>query len=421
MDELIITPSAPLSGKVELPPSKSYAHRAIICAALSGGICKIHPISQSDDMKATIGAITALGAKCKFKGETLYIDASGIFKTDNISVDFIESGSTMRFLIPIIASHGINAFCVGSGRLPERTIEIYKDLFEKHGAYLSSGCLPVKISGTLKSGLYEMRGDVSSQFITGLLLALPVLEGDSEIRLTTRLESKNYIDITIACMEQFGVEIVTTDRGYKIRGGQKYIPRDIEVESDWSQAAFFFAAGAIGGEIEINNLNFSSKQGDKQVVEIFKKLGADIVTGKSSAVIKKGNLCAIEIDASNIPDMVPAIAATAACAKGTTKIFGAARLRIKESDRIKSVSSGLKSLGIEVEELPDGMIIHGGTPHGGEIDCFNDHRIAMAFSVLACYASGKTKIKGFKCINKSYPDFYQVLEKLGGKIDVGNR
>lgn len=421
MDEMIITPTGSLTGEVVLPPSKSYAHRAILCAALSRGVCNVSPISMSEDMRATINAVTALGARCELKNDVLHINATDLFSPKQVSIDFLESGSTMRFLIPIIASQGISAHCIGQGRLPERTIEVFSELFSRHGAALSDTHLPVNISGKLQSGIYEMRGDISSQFITGMLLCLPLLDGDSEIHLTTHLESKGYIDITIACMKEFGVEVTPLDNGWKIKGNQQYAPRDMTVESDWSQAAFFFAAGAIGGSVSIPNLNMKSTQGDKAVLDVFRSLGADVTVNNSVLTVNKSDLKSITVDASDIPDMVPAIAVAAACAKGVTYITGAARLRIKESDRIQSVCEGLRAMSIEVREQPDGMIITGGAPVGGEVDCCNDHRIAMAFSVLAAYASSPTTLKGYSCVKKSYPDFYQVYSKLGGKANVIDR
>ncbi len=420
MDEMRITPS-PLCGEITLPPSKSYAHRAIICAALSGGVCDISPIIDSDDMRATIGVISALGAKCTITNDVLHIDATDIFKTDNISVDFLESGSTMRFLIPVIASAGISANCIGRGRLPERTIEVYTDLFKNHGACISNTHLPIDISGKLECGVYEIRGDISSQFITGLLLALPTLDGDSEIVLTTHLESKGYIDITLDCMKRFGVEIKQTENGYFIKGNQKYVPLNMNVESDWSQAAFFFCAGALCGDVTIKNLNLNSTQGDKKVLDVFKSFSALIEENENYIRIKKSSLSAIEIDVSNIPDMVPAIAVAAARACGVTKITGASRLRLKESDRIESVVNNLLSMGIKAEELPDGMIIHGGVPHGAKINCYNDHRIAMAFSILASVAQEESVLEGYSCVKKSYPAFFEDFVSLGGVADVIDR
>ena len=376
-----------LNGKVVIPPSKSAAHRALICSFLAGG-GKVSPIIDSNDMKATTQAIKAL-------------------QSDSDTCDCIESGSTLRFMIPVAAALGKNVTFVGSGRLPERPIGDYLRLLPQHGVKCESeGGLPLRVSGQLVSGEFEIAGDISSQYITGLLLALPILDGDSKIILTTPLQSKPYVDMTIKVMSDYGVKVEETDYGYFVSGNQKYIKRDYYVESDWSQASFFLAGGAIGGEVMLTGLDLNSTQGDKKIVELVREFGADVIISDEFIKCRHDQLTGIEIDATDIPDMVPSLAVIGAFAKGKTVITGAERLRLKESDRIESVVSNLKKMGVDVEQTADGMIINGGEVNGAELCGYNDHRIVMAFSIAGLNAKGKTTITDAESINKSYPSYF---------------
>lgn len=388
-----------LTGEVTVPPSKSAAHRAIICSFLAGG-GTVKPIIDSNDMKATVGVTQSLK-----NGETV--------------LNCIESGSTMRFMIPVAASLGREVTFVGEGSLLPRTIGEYMQLLPKHSVKLEgNGFLPLKISGQLTNGRYEVNGDVSSQYITGLLLALANLEGDSAVVLKTKLQSKPYVDMTVKVMKDYGVDVTECEFGYLIHGSQKFRVQDYTVEGDWSQAAFFLVAGALGGDIRVSGLDWNSTQGDKQIVDILRRFGADISIGENYAQVKKSQLKGIEVDAQNIPDMVPALAVCAAFANGKTVIKGAERLRYKESNRIESVVKNLKRMGVDVTETNDGMIINGGEVFGGELDGFNDHRIVMAFSVAALFAKGRSVITDAQSINKSYPDFFRDYNNLGGKANV---
>ena len=388
-----------LNGSVTVPPSKSAAHRALICSFLAGG-GGVAPIIDSKDMLATQQVINAL-------------------KNGESTCDCIESGSTLRFMIPVAAALGKTVTFIGSGKLPQRPIGDYLRLLPEHGVKCESeGGLPLTISGQLTSGRYEIAGDISSQYITGLLLALPVLEGDSEIVLTTPLQSKPYVDMTLSVMNAYGVEVKETENGYFIKGSQSYKTMDFTVEGDWSQAAFFLVAGALGGDVTVCGVDVNSTQGDKKIVDILRRFGADITVFESCVRCKAGNLCGIEIDAADIPDMVPSLAVVAAFASGKTVITGAQRLRFKESDRIESVVTNLKKMGVDVTETPDGMEIVGGAVNGAEIDGYNDHRIVMAFAVAGAYANGKTVISDCESINKSYPTFFDDYNLSGGKADV---
>lgn len=389
-----------LSGEVNIPPSKSVAHRAILCSFLAGG-GKVSPIIDSNDMKAMNQVIYAI-------------------KNGKDVLDCIESGNTSKFIIPVAAALGKNVTITGSGRLPERPIDEYLRILPKHGVKCTSqGGLPLTIEGKLEPGKYEVAGNISSQYITGLLLALPILNGDSEIILTTELQSKPYVDMTIKVMSDFGVEVKETEKGYFVKGNQVYQKRDYVVEGDWSQAAFFLVAGAINGDITLKGLKMDSTQGDKEIVNILKQFGADIEINEKGIRVKKSNLKGININASNIPDTVPSLAVAASFAEGTTTISGAERLRYKESDRIESVVSNLKRFGVDVTEKQDGMIINGNKNiKGANLEGYNDHRILMSFSVMASGVEGTTTITDAESINKTYPNFYEDYNLLGGKANV---
>lgn len=414
---MLITPH-PLCGKIRAIPSKSDAHRAIICALLSRRRCRISPIILSDDISATIGAAKALGAECTIR-ETdsvaeLIIDSSGALCTDSVTIDCCESGSTLRFMLPVAAALGASADFVGSGRLPQRPIGEFVPLFAEHSAVLSNDHLPLSLSGGLTAGEYKISGNVSSQYVTGLLLALPVLQGSSRITLTTPLQSRPYVDMTLDTMRRFGVTVKELPDGWVIPGGQQYRCDDYTIDGDWSQAAFFLAAGAIGGDIEMAGLRPDSVQGDKEIFRLTQRFGGNIRFENGALRCSVGSLHGIEIDASQIPDLVPALAVTAAFAKGDTRILGAARLRFKESDRIQTVAAALRCFGVSVTENDDGMIIHGGAAISPRrpIDCAGDHRIAMAFSVMGAYADGASELIGHECVSKSYPAYFRDFTSL---------
>ena len=419
MSSVIISPST-LNGSITLPPSKSYAHRAVICASLAPGKSVVSPIELSDDIKATISACRALGAEISISGNTLYIDGSNIGNTCETVIDCFESGSTLRFMIPIAAALSSKITFTGRGRLPIRPMDIYTDMLPKHGVRChSESGLPLSIEGSLTSGEYDVAGNVSSQFITGLLFSLPICDGDSKIILTSPLQSIDYVKMTISVLSEFGIIISETDYGYFIKGNQSYKAHDYTVEGDWSQAAFFMAAGIINSEIQINGLNQNSVQGDRRALDIFKKFGGNVNFENGALICKKSVLRPTEIDAENIPDLVPVLAVTAAYCQGSTHIYNASRLRLKESDRIVSTSGNLKLMGCSVKEQPDGMIINGsGILKAATLSGYNDHRIVMAFSIAALSAHGEVKISDAQSINKSYPDFFNDYNSLGGKANV---
>ena len=413
-----------LSGTVQIPPSKSELHRAIICAMLSKGTSQIRPIILSEDIKATIDCATVLGAECRICGDTLYINSANVGKIQGqITVNCRESGSTLRFFIPIVWALGISATFVGSGRLPNRPLNVYKDTLARGDAECeSNGGLPFKIKGRLRSGKYEVCGNISSQFITGLLLALPLADGDSQIMLTTPLESVGYVDMTIAVMKSFGVNIQRTDNGYFIKGNQQYLPQNYTVEGDWSQTAFFLCAGTIANAVSVKGVFANSLQGDRAITAILTQIGARLNHTDDTVTATNNKLNCVEVDASQIPDLVPVLAVTCALCKGTTIIKNCGRLRLKESDRIKSTVNAINMIGGNATEDGDTIIINGVekfTGSGGNIvDGCNDHRILMSMAVAAVGSAGDIIVSDAMSIRKSYPNFYEDYNSLGGNANV---
>lgn len=419
MSDVKFSPFVP-NGTVNVPPSKSDVHRAIICAAMANGVSRISPVALSNDIKATIGCIKALGADAVLENNVLTVDGTNMYKNKTALLDCGESGSTLRFFIPIAAVGNINATFVGKGKLPQRPIGIFTEALPKAGTVCKTeGGLPLEIKGQLKSGIFEIPGNVSSQFITGLLLALPILEGDSEIVLTSPLESVGYTAMTIRTMKQFGVNIQATEKGWHIKGGQSYKTCDYTTDGDWSQAAFFMVLGAVSGKVTVKGVAKDSTQGDKKCAEILARFGAKVTQLDNEVTVEKGELKAITIDASQIPDLVPVLSVCAAFAEGTTKIINAERLRIKECDRLKATAELLNNLGGKVKELSDGLEITGvSSLKGGNVNGYNDHRIVMSAAVCAARSDEDITATFAMSINKSYPDFYIDYNSIGGKANV---
>lgn len=419
MQKVIYSPFVP-DGSVNIPPSKSDVHRAIICAALAKGVSKISPVALSNDIKATIECIKALGARAEIDGDVLTVDSTDMFNCSDVTLDCGESGSTLRFFIPVAACGGVNAKFIGHGQLPNRPIGIFtKSLPEKGVECKTEGGLPLQISGTLQSGVFEIPGNVSSQFITGLLFVLPLLDGDSKIVLTSPIESVGYINMTIYTMSKFGVSVKPTDYGWYIKGNQSYTPCSYTTDGDWSQAAFFMVAGAINGSATVNGVFPNSNQGDKKIADILKQFGAVVEQQESSVTVKSAPMKAITIDASQIPDIVPILSVCACFAQGTTRIINAGRLRIKECDRLKASANLINNLGGNAKELEDGLEITGvGQLRGGSVDGCNDHRMVMSAAVCAAGLEGKIECSDAFSINKSYPDFFEDYKKIGGMPSV---
>ena len=383
---LKLTPTK-LKGAITPPPSKSYAHRALIAAALAGGASRLTNLAHSQDIMATRRCLEALASP-----EELPV------------LDCGESGSTLRFLIPIVlALRGLGRF-TGQGRLMERPQKPYFDLFDEKGIFYEykDGILTVK--GRLSPGEYRLPGDVSSQFVTGLLFALPRLDGDSRIVLTTPLESRDYVEMTLAVMNHFGVSVTETADGWSVPGNQAYTPNSLDIEADWSQAGFWYAALGLGNQPDIQGLNPDSAQGDMRILSYYNLL------------IQAGD---VELDVSQCPDLVPPLAAHAAVRQGTTRIINAERLRIKESDRLATVTEVLNALGAKITEGQDHLIIEGrpSLPGGVSISAHNDHRIAMMAAIAATCCEHPIVITGAQCVAKSYPNFWEEYVRLGGIIE----
>ena len=382
---LTITPTK-LSGTVTPPPSKSQAHRLLIAAALAGEGSVIHNLADSQDIQATRRCMAELNTKSDYLPK----------------LDCGESGSTLRFLIPVaLALRGGGVF-TGHGRLMERPQKPYFDLFDEKNIRYKQENGVLTVEGQLTPGEYHLPGNVSSQFVTGLLYALPLLEGDSEIVLTTRLESRGYVDMTQEALRQFGITVDwQQDKwAFSVPGNQTYTPAEAAVEPDWSQAAFWLTARHLGSPITAEMPRQRSAQGDQVIVSHLAWLDQP---GEAS------------IDVSDCPDLLPPLAAMAAVRQGTAHLTNAARLRIKESDRLASITAALTALGADVEEHPDSLTIHGRDwLTGGTVDCCNDHRIAMMAAIAATCCREPVTLLGAECVAKSYPDFWEHYRMLGG-------
>lgn len=420
MSRVIIKPNK-LSGTIDIPPSKSYSHRGLIAAALSAGSSKVDNLLFSKDIEATLDCLKSLDVKFnKFKNHVVFEESklhiiNPIFRCN-------ESGSTIRFMVPIAAAVGGDMEFRGEGRLVSRPLDPYIDIFNKQQIKNSfeNGNLPLHIHGKLSSGIFDVPGNISSQFITGLLYALPLLDGNSEIHITNRLESVNYVDLTIDILNQFGVVIdVNSDYSiFKILGNQKYLANDYTVEGDFSQAAFWIVAGIISDGMRLINLKLDSLQGDKAIIDIALKMGGKLSFQDGHLCVEKSNTKGIVIDVSDIPDLVPILAVLGSLSEGRTVITNGARVRLKESDRLKAIATELNKIGGDIKETEDGLIINGvGEFTGGEVDGWNDHRIVMALSVASIACKEKLIINDAKAVEKSYPHFFEDFIDLGGIID----
>ena len=399
-----------LGGEVTVPPSKSVAHRLVIAAALSKGTSTVTNLSFSKDITATINAMKALGADISVSGSTAVI--KGIEKApEKAVIDCCESGSTLRFLIPVACALGAEATFLGQGKLPQRPITPYLDELPKHGVQFDyNGTMPFTVKGKLTSGEYRIGGDISSQFVTGLIFALAAIGGKNELVLTSPLQSKPYVDITADCLAKCGVSVEKTDLGYAVSSAGMHAFEE-STEADYSQSAFFYVANSLGCDIKIKGLNEKSCQGDKKIVEICDKIVYN----------KNDKLNCFELDCSDIPDLVPILAVLASLCEGKSRITNVARLRIKESDRLEAVSQCLNALGGKVTAGQDYLEIQGvESLSGGTVDCYNDHRIAMAMAVAATRSTSPVTLVGAQCVEKSYPDFFEVYKALGADIDIDN-
>ncbi len=445
--QIKITPN-PLSGCVCAPVSKSAAHRLLICAALGDAPCKIQCEGTNADIEATVACLSALGADIRREGEYFFItpiSAAGV--THGAMLDCGESGSTLRFLLPVAAALGADATFIGHGRLPSRPLSpLYEELVAHRARLSENGKMPLTVEGDLSAGVFTIDGGVSSQFISGLLFALPLLNEPAEIVVTGKLQSARYIDLTLEALAAFGIIPEQTATGWKFDGKERYrSPAELSVEGDWSNAAFWLVAGALPRtkvlqdgaapcrndslSLTVTGLRENSLQGDKAIVPLLREFGAKVEQNDDAYTVTAAPMQGIEIDAADIPDLVPILSVAAAFARGETVIRNIARLRIKESDRVETVLFLLGAFGVSAFADEDTLTIFGGGSEGGipaisapTLSSFNDHRIAMAAAIFASAAIADPEntalvIETAEAVRKSYPDFYEFYRSLGGNAE----
>ena len=409
MNRVSVFPAA-LAGSVAAPLSKSYAHRMLIAAALSGGSLSF---GDSDDAYRTAKGLCEMGFEATFDGNTVRY---GAFRPSSEvrNVHVGESGSTLRFLLPLAAALGVSANFVTEGRLGERPMEGLAAALRAHGVTTDGK----SVSGSLTAGRFEIDATVSSQYVTGLLMALPLLNGDSEIVLRGRMVSAPYVDITTEVLRKAGVIVTRMEEGFLVRGGQRYAMREDRVPGDHSGAAFFLVAGALGAGVTVTGLDLASAQGDKAVVDLLEKAGAEVTREKGAVTVRRKALRAFTADLGGIPDLAPILSVLAAYADGESIFRQVGRLRDKESDRLSAIRRMLSQAGVTTREEGDDLYIVGGRPHGGVFDSYSDHRMCMSAAVLAAFAEGESVITDKDCVKKSYPAFWEDFARVGGKYEV---
>ena len=421
--------SSTLNGTIEIPPSKSYSHRAVIAAALAENSrkSKIDNLKFSVDITTTTDIMENWGAKIKrFESALEIIGNDGKVVPKDKYVQCNESGSTIRFLIPIGITSENELIFDGKGKLVDRPLESYYRIFDKQGIFYKNenGKLPLTVNGKLKAGNYKIDGNISSQFITGLLYALPLLDGDSKLTINKNLESKGYIDLTLEILKLAGIEIENNDyKSFDIKGNQIYKPFDYTVEGDYSQVAFWIVAGIISAnkdnEVKCLHVNKNSLQGDKEIIEIVERMGANIETFDDYVLVRPSKTKGTIIDISQCPDIGPILTVLGALSEGETRIINGERLRIKESDRITSIKTELNKLGANVAEEGDSLIIQGveGFAGGVTVNAWNDHRIAMSLAIASTRCKKEIILEEAESVRKSYPHFWDDFVKMGGEIE----
>ena len=418
-----ITPAKIDSGNITIPPSKSLAHRAIICACLAPGRSVISNIDYSVDIRATIEGMRHLGASIKEDKDTLFSDGIETFQYDGDVVNCHESGSTLRFFLPLFSLTGKRATFSGSKRLIERPQNVYEMLFQEQGIDFVRTYPNIIIDGRLKPGELTLKGNVSSQFITGLLFALPLLEADSKIHIEPPFESRSYVDLTIQMLKRFQI-IVEYEDAYTlaIKGNQQYQPTDVLVEGDYSQLVFWASLGVLNHSVETHGLDLHSLQGDKKTIDIFQSMNAGIKVLDDGYQFCPGTLNGTVIDLNDCPDLGPMLFALATQANGKTTFQNAGRLRIKESDRVEAMETELKKLGCSISSTFGTVTITGPVKLQGNVTLHghNDHRIVMALSILATIADEPITIDDAQAISKSYPGFFKDLASCGIFIEFAN-
>ena len=407
-------------GGIPAPPSKSMTHRAVICSALAQGKSQVeHPLS-ADDTEATLRVLQALGVGVEKTKESWVIEG-GELRLPKGGLDCGESGTTLRLMTAVCALLEGTSVLKGGPSLSSRPIEPLLDALRQLGVVCESqeGNPPVTIHGKrgFEGDEISIRGDISSQFVSALLLIAPFARERLRVEISTRLESAPYVGMTLDAMRAFGVKVEASEgyREFNVKR-QEYTPTKFTVEGDWSSGAYMLSAGALAGKVSVANLHLESRQADTAFFEILREMGTEPIFHGKEVRVESTELKAIDWDLTDSPDLFPVVAALCSTAEGESRIWGIRRLRLKESDRIASMVEGLSRMGVKTESSDEIMTIHGGAPEGAVIDPHDDHRIAMAFGVLGLAVRGKTTINDAECVSKSYPDFWEDLEALGARI-----
>lgn len=413
-----------IKGKMKSIPSKSLLHRAIILS----GIAKDREIileqvnTISEDIEATLTCIEKLGAKTKVEGDSIRITSLGNIKKSKVELHCKESGTTLRLLLPLVSTFSKEATVDCSEGLIKRPIRELIETLEESGLYFKEKGFPINISGNVTTDFFKISGDISSQYVSGLLLLSSLLDQRSSIYLTTKLESRTYVNITIKVLRDFGIIVNELEEGvFEIYGGRDKIlpPKEYQIEGDWSNAAFFLVGGCLGDSIKMSGLNLESSQGDKKIVQILKKAGAILTCSDDFISSNRSHLNSFEVDFSETPDLFPILSVVAALSKGQSILKGGERLKLKESNRIESTFQMLKSLGADVKKREDGLIIQGKEIlDGGIVNSFNDHRIVMSVTMASIRCKEPVSIVNAGAVKKSYPNFFEDFKKVGGIFDV---
>lgn len=413
--ERYLEPSA-LKGNIKAPSSKSMTQRAIAAALLADGESIIHNPSYCDDSLAAMSIAVGLGARVEPQVNEMKIVGSAILKESKLNCG--ESGLAIRMFSPIVALYPAEITLVGANSLKKRPMSMVEEALKQLGVKCksSSGFLPLTIEGPITGGKCTIDGSVSSQLLTGLLMALPLASNDSEISVNN-LKSKPYIDMTIQLLDFFGIKIENSNYNlFRIKGNQKYVPQEYTVEGDWSGGAFLLVAGAINGNLIVNGLRSDSRQSDMAILKALKLAGANMTSGEDHIEISKSDLKAFDFDATECPDLFPPLVALASYCSGITTIKGVTRLAHKESNRGETLKEEFGKLNIKIEINGDLMSVTGGQPQAARVESHDDHRIAMAVAVAALRATGRVSIRDSQCVAKSYPDFFDNLRHLGALV-----
>ena len=416
-----IRPGPPPSGVLAAPPSKSMAHRAVLCAALADGESRLTGLAHSQDIDATLAAAAALGAQVEAGESWARIAGAAPLQAPAAPVDCCESGSTLRFLIPLAALTGRPVAFTGRGRLMQRPQSVYQELFASQGLRFGQEGDTLTVAGPLRPGCFSLAGDVSSQFISGLLFALPLLDGDSRLCLKPPVESRSYIEMTRAAQSRFGVASAWLDEyTLAVPGGQAYRPRDMAIEGDWSQAAFPAALGVLAGDVTVTGLEPGTLQGDAVILDILRRCGGRAEAVPGGVRFQKSALHGTKIDLADCPDRGPILMALGLLCEGETVIANAGRLRLKESDRIAAMEQELRKLGGRIESDGGTVTVRRSALHApaGPLWGHNDHRVVMSLTVLAAAAGLPVQIDGAEAVAKSWPGFFAAVRQLGVEVQT---